>query len=205
VLMPDQTAIPSNAAISPTDAQVLAGPADRFGLLFERYARLLYGYCARRVGASLAEDVVAETFLTAFERRDRYDPEAHSARPWLFGIATNLLRNHRRAEVRGWRALARTGADPLDGARQVLDGIADRVHERVDAEQVTRALAGALAAMPRGYRDVLLLHAWSDLDYADLADALGLPVGTVRSRLHRARSRLRGALPPELTAFPDVA
>jgi RNA polymerase sigma factor (sigma-70 family) len=184
----------------PTDAEVLAGRPAGFGMIFDRYARLLYGYCARRVGPDLAEDVVSETLLIAFEQRHRFDPTAQSARPWLFGIATNLLRNHRRTEVRGWRALARTGADPLDGIRRVTDGIAERANERVDAAQAVRAIAGALAAMPRGHRDVLLMYAWSGLDYAELAAALGLPIGTVRSRLHRARARLRQALPPHTTA-----
>jgi RNA polymerase sigma factor (sigma-70 family) len=183
----------------PTDAEVLAGPPEEFGLLFERYSRVLYGYCARRVGPDLAEDVVAQTLLTAFEQRRRFDQSAETARPWLFGIATNLLRNHRRAEVRGWRAFARTGADPLDGARRVTDGIADRADERIDAAQEIRAIAGALAAMPRGHREVLLMYAWSGLDYAELAAALELPIGTVRSRLHRARARLREALPPRIT------
>ncbi|HEY2674051.1 MAG TPA: RNA polymerase sigma factor [Rugosimonospora sp.] len=186
-------------ASEPTDAQVLAGRPDEFGVVFDRYSRVLYGYCARRVGPDLAEDVVAETLLTAFEQRHRFDQTAQTARPWLFGIATNLLRNHRRAEVRGWRALARTGADPLDGVRRVTDGIADRVDQRVDAAQAVQAIAGALAAMPRGHRDVLLMYAWSGLDYAELAAALGLPIGTVRSRLHRARARLRQALPPHST------
>jgi RNA polymerase sigma-70 factor (ECF subfamily) len=183
------------SAPEPSDAEVLAGRPDGFGRLFDRYSRLLYGYCARRVGPDLAEDVVAETFLTALERRHRFDPGATTARPWLFGIATNLLRNHRRAEERGWRALARSGADPLDGAGRVIDGIADRACDRVDAAQAVRAIAGALAQMPRGHRDVLLMHAWSGLDYAELAAALGLPIGTVRSRLHRARARLREAMP----------
>jgi RNA polymerase sigma-70 factor (ECF subfamily) len=183
----------------PTDAELLAGRPDEFGMLFDRYSRLLYGYCARRVGPDLAEDVVAETLLTAFEQRHRFDQTAETARPWLFGIATNLLRNHRRAEVRGWRAFARTGADPLDGVRRVTDGIADRVDERVDAAQAVRAIAGALAAMPRGQREALLMYAWSGLDYAELAAALGLPIGTVRSRLHRARARLRQALSPHTT------
>lgn len=185
------------AVDGPTDAEVMAGPPERFGILFERYFTQLYGYCARRVGPVQAEDVVAETFLTAFERRRRFDPRAASARPWLFGIAVNVLRVHRRAEVRGWRALAATGADPLDGVRRLADGIADRVSERVDAAQATRALAGALAAMPQGQRNVLLLVAWGGLDYAEVAAALRLPIGTVRSRLHRARERLRRVLPPD--------
>jgi RNA polymerase sigma factor (sigma-70 family) len=186
--------------LEPTDAEVLAGRPEEFGLLFERYSRVLYGYCARRVGPDLAEDVVAQTLLTAFEQRHRFDQSAETARPWLFGIATNLLRNHRRTEVRGWRALARTGSDPLHGVRQVTDTVTDRVDERIDADRQVRAIAGALAAMPRGHREVLLMYAWSDLDYAELAAALGLPIGTVRSRLHRARARLRDALPPPTTA-----
>ena len=187
----------------PTDAQVLAGPREGFGLLFERYSGILYGYCARRVGADLAEDLVAETFLTAFERRDGFDQAAPTAQPWLVGIVTNLLRNHLRTEKRAWKALARTGADPLDGAARVTDGLADRVGERVDAAVSTRALAGALAAMPRGHRDVLLLHVWSGLTYTELAEALDLPIGTVRSRLSRARARLRSALPTDASTFTN--
>ncbi len=185
--------------LEPTDAEALAGRPDEFGILFERHGRALYGYCARRVGPDLAEDVVAQTLLTAFEQRHRFDRSAETARPWLFGIASNVLRNHRRAEVRGWRAFARTGADPLDGVRRVTDGIADRADERIDAAQEVRAIAGALAAMPAGQREVLLMYAWSGLDYAELAIALSLPVGTVRSRLHRARARLRDALPTRPT------
>lgn len=178
-----------------SDANLVTGPPDLFGELFERYSGWLYNYCARRVGRQLAEDLVAETFLVAFSRRDRYDVAAPSARPWLFGILTNLLRNHHRAEVRWLRALARTGVDPLGGALQVNEAFADRASARVDALAATRELAEVLAAMPHEQRDVLLLHVWAGMDYPELAAVLGLAPGTVRSRLHRAKARLRQALP----------
>ena len=178
-----------------TDAHLVTGPPELFGALFERYADWLYGYCARRVGRQLAEDLVAETFLIAFSHRHRYDTTADNARPWLSGIITNLLRNHRRAEVRALRAIARTGADPLGGAAQIEDAFADRVDRRMDARAATRAVARALASMPSDQRDALLLQVWAGMDYPELVVALGVPPGTLRSRLHRARSRLRKAVP----------
>jgi RNA polymerase sigma-70 factor (ECF subfamily) len=178
-----------------SDAGVVTGPPEWFGELFERYAGQLYDYTARRVGRQAAEDVVAETFLVAFAARGRYDPAAESARPWLFGILTNLLRSQRRAEVRSWRALARAGGDPLGVARQVSEPFAERSGERVDAQAAARSVAGALASMPAGQRDLLLLHVWAGMDYPELAAALELPPGTVRSRLHRAKARLRQAVP----------
>ncbi|MGW0435550.1 RNA polymerase sigma factor [Micromonospora sp. NPDC003197] len=173
----------------------MTGPPERFGELFERYSDQLFDYCARRVGRQLAEDLVAETFVVAFAHRDRYDVTVPNARPWLLGILTNLLRKHHRSEARGWRAFARAGQDPLDGARQVAESFADQVGDRVDALAATQSLAKALAAMPRAQRDVLLLHVWAGLDYPDLAAALALSPGTVRSRLHRAKAKLRSALP----------
>jgi RNA polymerase sigma factor (sigma-70 family) len=187
----DKEASPvTSPGAEPTDASLVAGPADQFGQLFERYAGQLYDYAARRVGRHTAEDLVAETFLLAFARRSRYDPAAPNARPWLFGILTNLLRTHRRTEARAWRALARAGSDPL-----TADTSIERVSERMDARAATRSLAGALASMPGRQRDVLLLHIWAGLDYPALAAALALPPGTVRSRLHRAKARLREAVP----------
>jgi RNA polymerase sigma factor (sigma-70 family) len=178
-----------------SDARLVTGPAESFGVLFEQYAGQLYDYVARRVGRQVAEDLVAETFLVAFAGRERYDPAVPNARPWLFGIITNLLRNHQRAETRAWRAYARAGSDPLGGGRAVAEPFADRVGERLDAQAAARAMAGALASMPSRQRDLLLLHVWAGMDYPELATALGLPPGTVRSRLHRAKARLRQALP----------
>ncbi|MGI5167637.1 RNA polymerase sigma factor [Spirillospora sp. CA-253888] len=165
----------------------LADP-ERFAALFERHHAEIHRYAARRIGTVAADDVVAETFLAAFRRRSAYDLARPDARPWLYGIATTLVARHRRAEVRHLRAVARTGVDPLP------EPMAERVVSRVAAQQGERDLARALAGLNRGDRDVLLLVAWGDLSYQEVARALDIPIGTVRSRLNRARRRLRAAL-----------
>jgi RNA polymerase sigma factor (sigma-70 family) len=161
---------------------------EQFTVLFRRHAPHIQRYVIRRLGPDAADDIVAETFLLAFRRRDSYDPARADARPWLYGIATNLISHHRRAEVRLYRALARTGADP------VCVPFTDRVDDRVSAGQAGQLIAAALAGLPAGLRDTLLLAAWSDLSYEQIALALDVPVGTVRSRLSRARARLRRTL-----------
>jgi RNA polymerase sigma-70 factor (ECF subfamily) len=132
--------------------------------------------------------VVAETFLTAFRQRDGYDLSYRNARPWLYGIATNLMRRHVNTEVRQLRIAERTGADPVTAP------FTDRSDERLSAEASQRQLSGALAALPKGHRDALLLVAWGGLSYPETAEALGVRLGTVRSRINRARNRLRKAL-----------
>ncbi|WP_242883335.1 RNA polymerase sigma factor [Actinomadura litoris] len=161
---------------------------EQFAELFDRHHRRIHHYAARRLGTQAADDIVAETFLIAFRRRDSYDLAQPLARPWLYGIATTLVARHRRAEERYFRALARTGSDP------VPEPMADTVVSRVAAQEQERRLAGALAGLSRGDRDVLLLVAWGDLTYQEAARALDVPVGTVRSRLHRARHQVRAAL-----------
>jgi RNA polymerase sigma factor (sigma-70 family) len=161
---------------------------EAFTALFDRYADDVYRYASRRLGRDAADDVMAETFTIAFARRDRFDLSRPDARPWLLGIATNLIRGHRRAELRRWRAMAR--AVPAEGEEPDVD----RIAARLTAQAARRELAAALARLSPDQRDVLLLHAWAELDYEQVAEALGVPVGTVRSRLHRARSVLRGAL-----------
>ncbi len=121
-------------------------------------------------------------------QRCSYDQTRADARPWLYGIATNLIGRHRRAEIRLYRALARTGADPVE------ESFTDRVDDRVSASTASRRLAVGLARLPEGLRDALPLVAWGDLSYEEAARALGVPVGTVRSRVSRARSKLRRAL-----------
>ncbi len=161
---------------------------EQFAALFRRHSGALHRYVARRLGSDVAEDIVAEVFLTAFRQRHRYQPSQPDARPWLYGIATNLIGRHRRAEVRMYRALARTGTDP------VTEPFTDEVEARVTAAGTARPLAAALARLPAAHRNALLLVAWGDLTYEQAATSLGVPVGTVRSRISRARARLRQAL-----------
>jgi RNA polymerase sigma factor (sigma-70 family) len=164
------------------------GDPEEFAVVFRRHAAEIQRYVVRRLGADAADDVVADIFLTAFRLRSRYQPGRPDARPWLYGIATNLIGRHRRAEVRQYRALTRTGVDPL------TEPFTDQADARVSAGAQSRRLAAALARLPAVHRDALLLVAWGDLSYEQAAVALGVPVGTVRSRLSRARGKLRQAL-----------
>jgi RNA polymerase sigma factor (sigma-70 family) len=161
---------------------------EAFATLYDRHAAPIHRFAGRRLGDQLADDVVAETFLAAFRQRKRYDLRRKDARPWLYGIAANVMGKYRRTEVRMLRAFARTGSDP------VVEGHADRIDSRVSAAAVERDLAAALAGLSAGDRDVLLLIAWADLSYTETAAALCIPVGTVRSRLNRARRKVREAL-----------
>jgi RNA polymerase sigma-70 factor (ECF subfamily) len=168
-----------------------------FVAVFDRHFDTIHRYLARRVGPDVADDLASETFTTAFRLRDRYDLTRSDARPWLFGIATNLVRHHRRSEGRRLRAYSR-----LDGG-QPSDPEADQVAERVDAARAAPRIADALSRIPAADRDALLLLAWADLRYDEIAVALEIPVGTVRSRIHRARKRLRELLGS--TGQPTIA
>ncbi|MFG2002184.1 RNA polymerase sigma factor [Spirillospora sp. NPDC048911] len=180
------------------DAGPAAGDADliersrtdpeAFAALFDRYSGMLYRYVSRRLGPEVAEDLVGETFLVAFSRRNRYDLSHADARPWLFGIITKLVSRHHRGEAARYRALRRS---PVESQ---VEGPADRVAAGVTASASRPLLAEALAGLPRRDRDVLLLVAWGDLAYEEVARALGIPVGTVRSRLNRARRKVRAVL-----------
>lgn len=161
---------------------------EQFAELFRRHAPVIQRYAARRLGAGAAEDIVAEVFLVAFRQRGHYQLDQPDARPWLYGIATNLIGRSRRAEIRQYRAFAKTGTDP------VTEPFTDQVDNRVSAAGQARALAGTLARLPAAQRDALLLMAWADLSYEQAASSLGVPVGTVRSRLSRARAQLRRSL-----------
>jgi RNA polymerase sigma-70 factor (ECF subfamily) len=161
---------------------------EAFAELFDRYSAMLYRYVSKRLGPGPAEDLVGETFLIAFSKRRSYDLAYPDARPWLFGILTKLIARHHRSEATRYRALLRA---PVES---VVESPADRVAAGVSAEAVRGELAGALAALPAKDRDVLLLIAWGDLTYEEVARALGIPVGTVRSRLNRGRRKVRAAL-----------
>jgi RNA polymerase sigma factor (sigma-70 family) len=161
---------------------------ERFAVLFDRHAPHIHRYLARRAGRQVADDLVAETFLAAFAKRDRYDLSHPDARPWLYGIANNLVGQHRRDEARQCRIRQAIPAEPE------VPGHAERVAADVTAQGMRTLLDAALAALPAGDRDVLLLIAWEQLSYQDVARALAIPVGTVRSRLHRARTKTRQVL-----------
>lgn len=161
---------------------------EQFATIFDRYAAVIHRYLSRRIGVSIADDLTSQTFLVAFDRRTSFDPAHPTALPWLYGIATKLLSRHRRTEVRQYRAFARTGVDAFQDSHD------ERIAARVTASALSRQLAAALHRLPADQRDVLLLIAWEELSYQEAGDALGIPVGTVRSRLSRARSKVRDAL-----------
>lgn len=161
---------------------------EEFAVLFDRHAPLIHRYIARRVGIQSADDLVAETFLAAFRRRMRYETSQRDARPWLYGIATHLISQYRREESRQLRVRLAVSVDLAE------PGHSDRVAGDLTASAVRGVLAAALADLPVRERDVLVLIAWEQLSYDEVAAALHIPVGTVRSRLSRARARIREAL-----------
>ena len=169
-----------------TDAALLTESVSRpaaFGEVFDRHARVVHAYLSRRLGPERADDATADTFRIAFERRATFDTDRGQVRPWLLGIATNLVRRQSRDEERRLRALGRLAA-PGATPEPALPAAPE--------------VGAALASLEPGDRDVLLLVAWEDLSYEQVAQALAIPVGTVRSRLHRARRLLRGALAAHL-------
>jgi RNA polymerase sigma factor (sigma-70 family) len=176
----------------PDDAAVIVRSLrepQAFAAVFDRHWPPIHAFCTARAGAA-GEDLAAEVFSVAFARRRRYDPAFADARPWLYGIATNLLSEHFRGSARGSRALARAAA--LGG-----DGRAPGAQEplpRFEAHMLGPELAAALGSLPAADRDALLLRAWAELDYDEIARALDIPIGTVRSRIHRARRRVRNHL-----------
>lgn len=172
-----------------TDSEIIARSLDdpgAFSEIFERHVRPVGGYIRRRIGADAVDDVLSETFLVAFRKRTTFDHTWESARPWLLGIATRVVKSHRAAEARQWRAFEASASAEEVGfdAPQVASDA------RIDADAALRALAPRIAALSAKDRDTLLLHAWGDLTYEQIAAALGVPVGTVRSRLHRVRRKL---------------
>lgn len=167
------------------------GEPERFAVIFDRHYAAIRDYLGRRIDTSRADDLAAETFVVAFRRRTAYDATYASALPWLFGIAVNLLRRHRRQEHRELRAYARAASE-----------LSRRPNES-DAHAMPADLASQLANAVRSLkhrdRDVLFLYACADLSYAEISRALGIPVGTVRSRLARGRKQVRELLEGERT------
>jgi len=179
----------SNTDVSP-DNEVIERSAREpavFATLYDRHATSVFRYAAQRLGDHAADDVMSETFLVAFEKRAAYDLAVVDARPWLLGIATRLMRKHVRLEAVAWKGMS------ADLAAQIVPDFIDLAGARMDAQRLTRRLAKALQRLSEIDRDTLLLYAWGDLDYASIATAMQVPVGTVRSRLNRARRQLRRA------------
>jgi RNA polymerase sigma factor (sigma-70 family) len=181
----------SNVPGSQDDAAIIGQSIqdpEYFAALFLRHAPQIQRYVVRRIGIDAAEDVVAETFLAAFRQRGSYRLDRPEALPWLYGIATNLIGRHRRTELSQLRLLARTGADPV-----TAPFTAD-VEAAVSASGARARIGSALARLPASHRDALLLVAWGDLSYQEVATATGVPLGTVQSRISRARRKLRQSL-----------
>jgi RNA polymerase sigma factor (sigma-70 family) len=169
-----------------TRRQLGRDPNPSFADVYRSEFAAVHRYVRRRVGREVADDISAATFAAAYAGWHRFDP-ARPVRPWLYGIATNLLRRHHRDEERKLRAYARTGVDPVGSEDE-------NVVRRLDANAHQRVLAAALAELRPEDREVLLLHAWAELTDEEIAAALALPRGTVKSRLHRTRERLRNQL-----------
>jgi len=167
-------------------AQSICAP-ECFALLFDRHGPAIHSYVARRLGQDAADDITAEVFLIAFQRRQGYQSAHANARPWLYGIATNLVGRRRRDEVRLFRAIARCGEN------SPAESLAEQVTNRVAAQAIRGRLAAALSRLSRAQRDVLLLRA-SGLSCQEIAAAISVPPGTVASRLARARRRVRAEL-----------
>ena len=167
----------------------IVAAADFEEVFREHFARV-YRFIARRVGTALAEDLAAEVFATAYRRRAAYRPDRGSVRSWLYGIATNVVRGHWRDEQQLLELDARVAPESPQCSVQ----FADAADERVIVASLAPRIAGALAALNREQRDVLLLHAWADLSHEEIAAALGIAQGTARSRLSRARAALRAQL-----------
>jgi RNA polymerase sigma factor (sigma-70 family) len=160
-----------------------------FGRIFDRHAPMVHRFLTSRVGTETADDLLSDVFVVAFRSRRRYDTHFSSAAPWLLGIAANVVRHHHRSEHRRSVLLSRLNQDSERPGGSSSDLGADII-DRADFDLVRHAVA----AMDERYRDVLILYAAFGLTYAEIATALGLRVGTVRSRLSRGRVRLRELL-----------
>lgn len=156
--------------------------------LFDDHGLVVYRYVARRIGPQAAEDVTADVFCSAFASEHTFDPDRGAPIAWLMGIATNALAKHWRTEQRNLDTLAELGVDPLRSE------VAASAEQHAAASVETRAVARVLGTLPDADREALMLYAWADLSYAQVAEALDVPIGTVRSRISRARDRLRDEL-----------
>ena len=180
-----------------TDAEIFQRSIrdpDAFREIFERHASAVHAYARKRIGLTAGEEILAQTFLTAFEKRTRFDTSYESARPWLLGIATNIIRHHLHEEREHLTAL---GMMLREQPEEPVDDVA-----RLDAQRMKPRLLAALLALSDDDRETFLLLALGQLTYEEVASALRIPIGTVRSRIHRARIHLRERVPGR-TAIED--
>jgi RNA polymerase sigma-70 factor (ECF subfamily) len=167
--------------------ELRAGSPTAMTEIFRAHGPVIYNYCYRRTGSwSAAEDLTSTVFLEVWRSRRRSVETGGSILPWVYGVATNVCRNHQRSQRRRTQALGRLHlADVADAV------VADEVVDQLDAGRRLRRVLERLAALPQTEQDVFLLVCWEELTYADTAVALGIPIGTVRSRLARVRRTLR--------------
>ncbi|WP_458690964.1 RNA polymerase sigma factor [Nocardia tengchongensis] len=173
-------------------ARSLTDP-DAFTGIFDRHFGTIHRYLTRRAGTDAADDLASDVFVIAFDRRAAFDVTYEHALPWLYGIAGNLLNSNRRRLHRDISLLAR---HPRPDASAPFE---DRVDATLDARREIRVLERRLRRLSQADLDTLLLYAWEDLSYPEIAEALQIPTGTVRSRLNRLRRKLREPDPDELT------
>jgi RNA polymerase sigma-70 factor (ECF subfamily) len=190
--MADQTGSPRSGREGLSDAALIAASLDNgdaFETIFDRYYSRIFGFLVNRVGPSAAEDLASEVFTIAFKQRSTFRPDVPIAGPWLFGIAANLARRHFRSNARRARALGRVAPSAV--------WFDPDLEAQIDARQRVGELTKVLGRLREQDREVLLLYAVADLSYEEISQALSIPVGTVRSRLSRTRTRMRNLLPPE--------
>jgi RNA polymerase sigma-70 factor (ECF subfamily) len=201
--LPGASGKSTSMAPAPTDAELIAASLDdppRFAELFDRHFAAVFRFAERRVGHDQAGEVASETFTRAFARRAAYRAGAADALPWLYGIASNLVLHERRRFARYLAAVDRVETEV---SRQARDGGLEAADRRLDAPRDWERMRAALLALNDTDRELLLLVSWDELSYEDAAAVLGLPVGTVRSKLHRAKARLRELLEASGRTAPD--
>jgi len=183
----------------PNDGEAIRASMSRpeaFEPVFDRHYDSIFKYLSRRVGPDVGGELASEVFTVAFAQRHRFHDDAEDARPWLYGIAANLARR----QARTWRRSRRAGQRSTGGNVIWLDPAPE---DRIDAERLREVLIDAISQLRSSEREVLLLHALTDMTYREVAQALSIPIGTVRSRLARARRQVRGIL--EAGGHPELA
>lgn len=179
-----------------TDAEIIRASLDDpsvFGGIFHRHYDAISRYLRRRMPSDAADDLASEVFVIAYERRDSFDSAHASAAPWLYGIVANLMRHRVRQERREWKAYARAYEAP------VVEADVEAAVSRADAKAAVETVVEALRALKPDERECLLLTAWASLTNAEIASALDMSIGTVKTNIYRARQRLAFA-PDELVS-----